>query len=93
MILGVLKTTTPYEEATVDLVPGDLIVLFTDGVSEAMDRSGKDYGEERLLQLLLSVHKGDSHEVLNAIHQDVISYAGGAPQSDDITLMVVKVRT
>jgi sigma-B regulation protein RsbU (phosphoserine phosphatase) len=91
MILGVLKTTSPYEEDEVELFPGDLVVLFTDGVSEAMNRDGEDFGEERLEQLVMSVNTLDAPDVMNAVHQGVIRFANGAAQSDDITLMVLKL--
>ncbi len=90
MILGVLKGFEPYEQAMVQLQPGDLLVLFTDGVSEAMSKEGEEYGEERL-ERLLSEHRGSAAQaVLEAIHHDVLGFTRGAQQSDDITLMVVK---
>jgi sigma-B regulation protein RsbU (phosphoserine phosphatase) len=91
MILGVLKTATPYEEASLDLQSGDTLVLFTDGVSEAMNKDLVEYGESRL-EVLLRTHRMQTpQEIVDAIHTDVRKHVGGAPQSDDITLMVIKV--
>jgi phosphoserine phosphatase RsbU/P len=91
MILGVLKTKEPYEEGTVTFRSGDLLVLFTDGVSEAMSKQGEEYGEERLERLLLEHRDLTASAVLEAVHHDVLAHTRGAPQSDDITLMIVRV--
>jgi sigma-B regulation protein RsbU (phosphoserine phosphatase) len=91
MILGVLKTEQPYEEGTVTFRSGDLLVLFTDGVSEAMSKEGEEYGEERLERLLVEHRNLAASEVLEAIHHDVLTHTRGAAQSDDITLMIVRL--
>ena len=90
MILGVVPTTQPYEEALVQLVQGDILVLFTDGVSEAMDGHGEEYGEARLEAVVRSANALSAQDILGAIHRGVVSHAGGTPQSDDITLMVLR---
>jgi len=91
MILGVLNTVTPYEEATVPFDAGDLLVLFTDGVSEAMNRERQEYGEDRLKALVQAHGPESAQQVMHAIHLDIQLHAAGAPQSDDITMMIVKV--
>ena len=91
MILGILKTAAPYEEASVVCREGDALVLFTDGVSEAMSTRAEEYGEERLERVLARTVDLPAQEILDAIHKDVLLHASGAQQSDDITMMVVKV--
>jgi len=91
MILGVLKTSTPYEEETVGFVAGDILVMYTDGVSEAMNRADQEYGEDRLERVVRTHQESTADEILRAIYDDVVVHAGGAPQSDDITMMVLKV--
>lgn len=91
MILGVLETMIPYEEETVQLACGDLLVLFTDGVSEAMNAASEEYGEERLESVIRKGAGWGSQGLIDIIHQDIIAHAGGAPQSDDITMMVVRL--
>jgi sigma-B regulation protein RsbU (phosphoserine phosphatase) len=91
MILGVLPTTIPYEQDVAHLEKGDVIVLFTDGVSEAMDARGVDYGEDRLEKLLRANRRLSPADLLDAISDDIRRHAGGAPQSDDITMMVLRV--
>jgi sigma-B regulation protein RsbU (phosphoserine phosphatase) len=91
MILGVMKTAPPYEQETIRLHPGDLLVLFTDGVSEAMTKDSVEYGENRLEELLPTIRHLSAHEITEEIYKDVQRHTKGAPQSDDITMMVVKV--
>jgi sigma-B regulation protein RsbU (phosphoserine phosphatase) len=91
MILGVLKTTTPYEQETIHLKPNDTLVLFTDGVSEAMSKDSVEYGEQRLEALLLQRTHLTASGIIEEVHQDIVKYAHGTQQSDDITMMVVKV--
>jgi sigma-B regulation protein RsbU (phosphoserine phosphatase) len=91
MILGVLKTTAPYEHETVSLETGDILVMYTDGVSEAMNRDELEYGEERLERAVNAARGTDADGILKAIYRDVVDHVGGAPQSDDITMMILKV--
>lgn len=91
MILGVLQTTVPYEEEVVSLRPGDTLVLFTDGVSEAMTRDIEEYGERRLESALLRNAPRASFDIIEAVQADIQEHIKGAPQSDDITMMVLKI--
>lgn len=87
-----------FEAATrvesVDLEPGDLLLLYTDGVTEAMNGSGDEYGEERLIALTrrLATSVAPSAAAIEAILQDVRGFAGRAAQHDDITIVAVRVR-
>jgi sigma-B regulation protein RsbU (phosphoserine phosphatase) len=91
MILGVLPTTTPYDHDGMPLLSGDLLVLFTDGVSEAMSSAGREYGEDRLETILSASRDRTAQEIIEAVHKDILEFARGAPQSDDITMMTLKV--
>jgi phosphoserine phosphatase RsbU/P len=91
MILGVLDAPPPYEQASITLSADDVLVLFTDGVSEAMNAEAVEYGEARLEEVVRRVASHGAQEVVDAIQQDVIQHAAGAPQSDDITLMVLRM--
>ena len=91
MILGVIKTSEPYEEATIHLRPNDLLLLFTDGVSEAMNTESIEYGEQRLEALLRAHTNTSAQEMIEEIHRDVQTFSKGAPQFDDLTMMALKV--
>ncbi len=92
IILGVMKTITPYEYEEISLQKNDTIIMFTDGVSEAMNKEGEEFSDERLENIAVSISGLSTSEILHEIRQEVLNYTSGAVQSDDITLMVIKVK-
>ncbi|HKA25536.1 MAG TPA: SpoIIE family protein phosphatase, partial [Candidatus Eisenbacteria bacterium] len=91
LLLGIFPHAT-YEEGVVDLRPGDVIVLFTDGVTEAEDRHKGQFGEERLIALLKEARGGDARAIGDRICQEVLKFSKGLQMADDLTVVVVKVR-
>jgi phosphoserine phosphatase RsbU/P len=91
MILGVLPTTIPYLSDKINLLPGDAIVLFTDGISEAMNVDGEEFSDERLEELAVKYYKESSKDILEKIKAGIAEYTQGAEQSDDITSVIIKV--
>ncbi len=90
LILGVMATQSPYDQATVELRPGDTLCLYTDGVSEAMSPSGEEFGEGRIDEML-SASEGDPVEaVKDSFVNAVTTFAGAAGQYDDITLLFLR---
>jgi serine phosphatase RsbU (regulator of sigma subunit) len=88
MPLGVFRGET-WEQRTVQLAPGDVLLLYTDGVTEAQDRQERFFGQERLLAAA-QAHLGRSaQELQQALLAKVYDFVGDAPQFDDITLMVL----
>ena len=92
IILGVMKTFNPYIFEEVDLQEDDLLVLFTDGVSEAMNNQGEEFGEERLEEVANALKNGSAGEILDGIKQEVQNFTEGNAQSDDITMITLKVK-
>jgi len=92
IILGVMNTFKPYVSETVELKTGDTIILFTDGVTEAMNKKMDEYTDARLENLASVIYKDKAEEILSAIRSDVQKHTEGAVQSDDITLMIIKVK-
>jgi sigma-B regulation protein RsbU (phosphoserine phosphatase) len=90
IILGLMKTLNPYMEGSVTLEPGDIVVMFTDGVSEAMNGQEVDFTEERLQEVLKTVRTKSPSEIIHAIQTALEEHTQGTPQSDDITMLVVK---
>ena len=80
----------PYHEATLQLEKGDALVMYTDGVTEAMNIDYKQFGEERLEETLEDVAMHNCQEMVDAIKSDVAAFAGEAEQSDDITVLTLK---
>lgn len=79
-----------FQEDSVDLSPSEGMVLYTDGVTEAMDRSFTEYGEERLQKRIQESASGSVMALKNKILLDIEQFVGGEPQSDDLTFMVLK---
>lgn len=91
LILGMMKTMMPYESETVKLESGDYIITFTDGVTEAMNSAEEEYSDESLEELCKSLKNQSAEEVKELILEDVKKFTAGFEQSDDLTLMVIKV--
>ncbi|HEX9739342.1 MAG TPA: SpoIIE family protein phosphatase [Ignavibacteriaceae bacterium] len=92
MILGVMKTVQPYESEIVKLEKDDIIVLFTDGISEAKNTKDEEFSDDRLEKLVLQLSERPAAGILDEIKKEVQNFAYGTVQSDDITLMVIKVK-
>ena len=88
-VLGVFGTAN-YELGLAQLSPGDRVILFTDGVTEACDPSGEEFGEARLLRLLQD-HRKLSADELQAKILAVVAEFSGSRWQDDATLVVLSV--
>jgi sigma-B regulation protein RsbU (phosphoserine phosphatase) len=89
LLLG-LMADVPYEQETIRLAPRDKIVMFTDGVTEAMNEKEEQFEEARLEALLQSNLTLSAKDCTDLISTEVKAFAGNAPQSDDITVVVIK---
>lgn len=92
MILGVLPTTIPYISETIKLNSGDTIVMFTDGITEAMNIKNEEFSDEYLENIVLKEAENSPEQILDAIKRAVYEYTIDAEQSDDITCLVLKVK-
>ena len=81
-----------YEQAEVTLAPGDLLVIYTDGFSEAMSPALEEWGETRLFDAVASCNGLPAKDSITKIMQAADSYASGAPQSDDMTLVILRAK-
>ena len=88
MVVG-LFDGVPFDEGTAILQPADYLVLFSDGVSEAMNGDDEEYGDDRLLECLAGLTGSACEPRLQAILASVERFTAGAPQHDDVTAMVV----
>ena len=79
-----------YGEETVTLGPGDTLVLYSDGVTDAEAPSGEQFGEERLLASLERTRGAAPREILERVLEDVRTFASGHPPADDVTVLVVR---
>jgi sigma-B regulation protein RsbU (phosphoserine phosphatase) len=79
-----------FQQETVKLGPSEYLVLYTDGVTEAMNKSLDEYGENRLRQMMISSGDKSASGFLEGIVSDVEKFVAGEPQSDDLTMLVLK---
>jgi serine phosphatase RsbU (regulator of sigma subunit) len=84
------ETEIPYPSGRIQLRPGDLLFIFTDGVIEAVNEAGEEYGEARLLPCLQPL-PASAAEVLSRVMTNVNNFVGYARQHDDITALVLRV--
>ena len=89
-LVGVIAEAT-YVERPVWLGRGDLLLLYTDGVTEAARESGEEFGEARLIELVKASTQLSASELCERIHQEVHRFAGGDMTPDDITLVAARV--
>ncbi len=80
----------PYEEQQTELNSGDLVALFSDGVTEAQDEHENEFGEERLADFLRPIARQPAEIIVDSVFTEIDRFAGSAPQYDDITLFVIK---
>lgn len=88
-VLGVLPHFS-FEESTVDLAVGDLLLIYTDGFSEAMNSEMEEYGEDRLLEVARRVADQPAQRVIEILRDEVNAFCGDEPQFDDMTIMAVR---
>ena len=85
-----LPPMLPYEEIAHALEPGDTLVLFSDGVTEAQNEAGEEFGDDRLLAVLRAAATAPASDVVTRVFDAIDAFAGHAPQFDDITMFVVR---
>ena len=79
-----------YSEETLQLEHGDTLLLYTDGVTEAVNSGDEEFGEQRLQAVLAQLTSNSSQDIIERIKACVSDFAGEAEQSDDITLLAIK---
>jgi serine phosphatase RsbU (regulator of sigma subunit) len=82
----------PFDEETLKLSPGDWVVVFSDGVSEALSATGEEFGEDRIVEVVNSHLEATTHAMVEALVARVKEFTRGAPQSDDLTALVIRYR-
>jgi serine phosphatase RsbU (regulator of sigma subunit) len=88
-IMGAFEQIEP-EEHEVDIAPGDVVLFYTDGVTEAMNEHEALFGEERLYEVIAKNKNESAQSVVDAVIAAVDAFMGPAPQADDITIFVVR---
>lgn len=89
-VVGLLPDIS-FQQATVGLETGDLLVAFTDGISEAMNPTGEQFGEQRLMKAIEFSEALTAAEIVKQLLSAIDTFAAGAPQHDDMTLLVMRL--
>ena len=89
--LGMFRDTRYYEYFET-IEPGQMLVLYTDGVTEAMNSAGEEYGRERLVDAVRQARELTAHEIIDFVHRDVIEWTEGLGAHDDVTFFIIKAR-
>jgi phosphoserine phosphatase RsbU/P len=92
IILGVMKNFIPYESEMLQLQRDDVLVLFTDGITEARNKEDNEFGDSYLESLALKLASDSADNISAGIQQEVQNFAYGTLQSDDLTLVIVKIK-
>ena len=88
--LGIMEQPSVKPPRSIDLAPGDQLVLATDGIYEYENPSGEQYGEERVVELLRSDPAATASERIERLVAEIERHAQGAKQADDMTILIVR---
>jgi len=88
-VLGILKNMK-YQAGSTNMNPGDVLVLFSDGVTEALNPAGEEYGEDRVIKAVRKVLHRDASAIAAALQHDLLQFVDGRPAADDITIVAVR---
>ena len=88
-VIGLIEDAQ-YQQGSVSISPGDLLVAFTDGISEAMNPGDEEWGEVRLLGSIRGCQAKTAQGLLEHVFAGATQFAGTAPQHDDMTLVVLR---
>ena len=89
LMLGIMEEIE-YEQFEISIEPGQQVVIFSDGVTEAENDKGEFFEEDKFENWLLQHPSEEPQELIDKLLKDLEVYRNGAPQSDDITLIIIK---
>lgn len=90
MIIGVTENVR-FENRAVELASGDILLLYTDGVTEAAADDGELFGINRLSKILVEIHEDSVQNIIKHIYGEVISFSGGKPLADDVSMVAIRI--
>jgi serine phosphatase RsbU (regulator of sigma subunit) len=88
-VIGLMDTAS-YDQKSIDLHAGDVLVIYSDGVTEAMNSKGIMFSEEHLCKVICEYHEKSASDIIQVILQEIHEFIKEEPQSDDITIMILK---
>ncbi len=91
-IMIAMMDNFPFEEETVDIQPGDTLVIYSDGITESFNEKDDEFGEDRLEEILKKNVTRSPEEMIASVIDAVNAHAGKMPQADDMTMVVLKMK-
>ena len=88
--LGLLPLGQPYGESRETIAPGDTLVLFSDGITDAQNSASEEFGDVRLGQVLAASAGGSPDAIIDRVFAAIDAFVGAAPQFDDMTILVCR---
>jgi sigma-B regulation protein RsbU (phosphoserine phosphatase) len=88
--LGSFPSVT-YDEVSLELTPGDVFVFCTDGIFEALNEEGVEFGASRLIDVVSRERNESARAIVDAIFEETTRFRGSRPQGDDMTAVAVKI--
>ncbi|MGE5796492.1 MAG: GAF domain-containing SpoIIE family protein phosphatase [Ignavibacteria bacterium] len=89
IIVGIMAEAQ-YDESIIDINPGEFLILFSDGITEAMNSAEEEFGDKRLTDIVLNNRKESVENIIDIIFREVKLFVGNSPQMDDMTVVIVK---
>jgi sigma-B regulation protein RsbU (phosphoserine phosphatase) len=89
IIVGIMPDAQ-FDESTIVINPGELLVLFSDGITEAMNNADEEFGDQRLSDVVLKNRNEPAERIIEIIFSEVKSFIGSSSQMDDMTLVVIQ---
>lgn len=89
IVVGIMPSA-PFDEGSVSLKPGDTLLIFSDGITEAMNSNEDEFGDEKLIRLIKENLNEPAERIIEIVFQEVKNFTGNIPQSDDMTLVILK---
>ena len=90
LIIGI-QSDYRYESTAIKLDHGDTIVFYTDGITEALNLDVQEFGEQQLINIILSYPFRTAEELRNRIYEEMMQFTEGKTQYDDLTLIVLRI--
>ncbi len=91
LLLGIMPKVD-FKQGVIDIAPGDLVFLYTDGISEAFNKYEEEYSEERLVKVVFNNRQSNVRAIREAVLKDVRSFIGHTNVTDDMTMLILKIK-
>ncbi len=89
LLIGAVPDIT-YHQSSVEVESGDLLILYTDGVTETFSDKNEQFGAERLKEVIKNNSAADLEEIINTVKSELVTFSGNSPQADDVTLLIIR---